>query len=189
MNRYSLVCLLVLVLCNIASAQKATVEDNVITAISFEDPQLVESYDVTNVDKGHVYATPRQKSDSTYDLRLFQYMQQCSEQKRARCSHDNPLVSRLLGHGKYSYRLKGRASLQVVFYFNSKYQGGVLMMMDVDRFAPGWGSPVISVRHVTQEQIPHILGKEKNEDQIAAELQTHRKPKSEKSTAQAKVVE
>jgi hypothetical protein len=155
-----------------ARAQKVvTVADNVSTALANEELSLANSYNVIRVTNDNVIASPRLQSDGTYDHGLWDFVRGPSRPGKGIWLHDNPLASWLWRHGTKSYRLKGRPSLHIMFFFNSKYPGGMLIVMHVDRFAPGWGSPIDSTRHLFQELIPNIFfGGETDQREIEVEL-------------------
>jgi hypothetical protein len=87
-------------------------------------------------------------------------------------THDWLVASRLMGNGSDSRRLKRNFSLQVACFYDKKYPGGVLYMMDVDIFPPSWGAPIKSGKHLFREHIRQdLFGKEKDQDKIAAGLE------------------
>ena len=148
-----------------------TVADNVDTALTNEEQSLINSYDVIRIADGNVYAFPHHKTDGTYDHRLWDFVRKASQSGEGKWLHDNPLLSWLWQHGKQSYRIKGRSSLHIMFFFNKRYPGGMLIKMHVDRFAPSWSSPVNSTRHLVQELIPNIIfGRETDQSEIEFEL-------------------
>lgn len=153
-----------------------TVADNVNTALANEEQSLVGSYDVIRVTNDNVFASPRQKPDGSYDQGLWDFVRAPRRPGRGRWLHDNKLASWLWGHGTKSYRLKGRPSLHIMFFLDKKYPGGMLIVMHVDRFAPGWGSPVDSTRHLFQELIPNLIFGEET-DQLVIELELRQRYK------------
>lgn len=155
-----------------------TVADNVSTVLTHEQQSLVNSYDVVRVTKDDVFAFPRQKPNGTYDHGLWDFVRGPHGSGKSKWLHDNSLLSWLAKHGTHSYRIKGRWSLHIEFFCNGKYPGGMLIKMHIDRFAPGWGSPVDSARHFLQEQIPDLLGGGEH-DQREIELKLRQRYKLE----------
>lgn len=133
---------------------------------------LNESVEIVDCTSKSIVMKPLLRSDGTYDLKLWNSIQDSRKVDNSKWIHDNTVFSWLQRNGKYSYRQNSRPSAQVSFH---DFKDGVAMRIkiDFDRFAPGGNRLIDSARHFIQELSKNLIfRKETDQDRMKPSLQT-----------------
>lgn len=167
---------------NSVNKTSVNVRENVVTVL--QALGLEDSLEITSIHEEYILAQPRVNNGQA-DNRLWLRIQASRRTKERAWLHDNVFMSRLVGHGAYSFRQRARPSLQAIFYFRENSQTPYLIKLDVDRFPPS-SSYVTSFRHFFQEMVPNLmLGKSTDQTRMAGAIS--RKYKTVKAQVKAPV--